>query len=319
MVRRWLCPAAILLALAASGSAAVPRPPARAGDTATQPLFSARAELVVLHVTVKDARGAYVSGLPATAFRVLDDSRPQPVQFFTAQDAPATIGLIVDSSGSMQPNRARVLAAAAAFTETSNPGDEIFALAFNERVWHALPARAPFTSDAATLHDALDRIIAASGRTALYDAVAAGLDYLARGTRERQVMVIVSDGGDNASRTTLDDLVARMQASNVLVYTVAIVDPVGREANPRILRRLAQESGGEAFEPRDPGRVIDVLRHIARDIRTSYTLAYAPREAGPQPTFRRIRVIVSAPDGRRVVVRTRTGYLSAAVAKGGAP
>jgi Ca-activated chloride channel family protein len=275
-----------------------------------RPLYSTESDLVVIHATIKDRRGAYVTGLTQDAFAVLEDGRPQEVQLFTSQDTPVTVGLLIDSSGSMQPIREQVIAAAAAFAEASHPNDELFALAFNDNVTAALPPTAPFTSDVTLLRDALTRTIRTRGRTALYDAVRSGLDYLGGGIHDRRVLVGVSDGGDNASHTTFDEVITRTQASNVVIYTVALVDPEDRDANPRLLRRIAQMSGGEAFVPDDADEITEVLQHIARDIRHTYTLGYVSTNSVRDGAFRRLRVGVQAPDRRRLVVRTRGGYLA---------
>jgi Ca-activated chloride channel family protein len=210
----------------------------------------------------------------------------------------------------MQPNRDRVIAAAAAFAESSHPSDELFALAFNDSVRAALPPTAPFTSDVAVLQDALTKTIRAYGRTALFDAIAAGLDYLGRGRHERRVLVIVSDGGDNASQATFEEVVTKTQASNAVIYTVALMDPVERDANPGLLRRIARANGGEAFAPRKADDIHEVLQHIARDIRHTYTLGYVSTNSARDGALRQIRLIVQSPDRRRLVVRTRSGYLA---------
>lgn len=290
--------------------AARSRTPQSPDAVGRQPLFSTQSDLVVLHVSIKDKKGAYVSDLTQDAFGVLEDKRPQPIRFFLSQDAPVTVGLLLDSSGSMQPNRQSVIAAATAFAEMSNPQDEMFALGFNDDVSSMLPRTAPFTGDANTLRHALANTIAMRGRTALYDALSGGLDYLARGTHERKVLVVVSDGGDNASRATASEILRRTQASNVVVYTVGLLDELEREANPKILKQIAGATGGAAFEPHDVRDVTDVLRHIARDIRHSYTIGYVPTNPDYDGTFRGIRVIVRPPAGRQVVVRTRAGYLA---------
>ena len=275
-----------------------------------RPVFSTESDLVVLHATIKDRSGAYVTGLTRDAFAILEDGRPQTPQLFTSEDAPVTVGLLIDSSGSMQPNRDRVIAAATTFAEASHAGDELFALAFNDSVSAVLPPTAPFTSDVAVLQDALKNTIRAYGRTALFDAIAAGLEYLGRGSHERRVLVIVSDGGDNASQTTLDEVVTRTQASNAVIYTVALADPVDRDANPALLGRIAQANGGEAFAPKNVEDITEVLQHIARDIRHTYTIGYVSTNTVRDGAFRQIRLIVHSPDRRRLAVRTRVGYLA---------
>jgi VWFA-related protein len=275
-----------------------------------EPVFKADSELVVLHVTVKDRRGAYVSGLPQEAFSVVEDGRPQAVRFFTDTDTPVTVGLLVDSSASMHPIRHVVIAGATSFAEASHPRDEIFALAFNEDVYPVLPPTSPFTNDGATLRAALERSITARGRTALYDAISTGLDYLARGTRERKVLVLLSDGADNASRATREESVRKALASNAVIHTIALVAPGDHDANPGLLKDLARESGGESFRPDAPREIADALGTIARDIRHTYTVGYTPTNTARDGAFRRVRVVVSAPSGRPLVVRSRAGYLA---------
>lgn len=280
------------------------------GEAQERSQFSAGVELVVLHVTVTDTRGAYVGGLARDTFSVLEDGRPQTIRLFTDQDAPVTVGLLIDSSASMQAIRERVISAATAFAEASNRQDEMFALAFNEEVRGVLPQSAPFTSDIGVLREALNRNITARGRTGLYDAISEGLEYLGLGRHERKVLVLVSDGADNASRTTLSEVLVKTQASNARIYTVALADPVERDANPKRLKQIALASGGEAFSPESAGQVAEVLRHIAVDIRNAYTIGYVPTRSARDGAFRRVRVVVESPGRRPVVIRTRGGYVA---------
>jgi VWFA-related protein len=302
---------ALVLSAATADVAVVLSRPGLAVQAPEQALFSARSELVVLHVTVKDRRGGYVAGLPAEAFAVLEDDQPQQIQFFAMQDAPVTVGLIIDSSGSMLPVRDRVIAAAGTFADTSNRDDEIFALAFNEYVRAALPPEAPFTGDPAALRTALAQAISARGRTALYDAIMAGLQYVAKGTLPRNVLVVLSDGADNASVATLDQVLRQSQLANAVIYTIALIDPVEPDANPRRLKQLANATGGEAFEPRNISQVGEALQRVAHDIRNSYTIGYVPVDSARDGRFRRIRVVVNAPGQRGLSIRTRQGYVMA--------
>jgi VWFA-related protein len=285
--------------------------PARVTPLGQQtPTFSANSELVVLHVTVRDRKGAYVSGLPQEAFNVVEDGQAQTVRFFTDTDLPATIGLLIDSSGSMYQHRSRVISAAAAFAQASHPQDEIFALAFNENVYTVLPGTAPFTNDSNILRDSLERTIGTRGRTALYDGIAGGVDYLARGSRERKVLILLSDGGDNASRSTRDEAVQKAQASNAVLYTIGLIEDGSRDANPALLKELSQASGGESFRPKTPAAIADALHRIATDIRHTYTIGYASTNTARDGGFRSVRVVVTAPPGRPLVIRSRTGYLA---------
>jgi VWFA-related protein len=272
-------------------------------------VYSTSSDLVVLHVVVEDRKGAPVPDLPGNAFTVLEDDRPQAIRFFGKQDMPVTAGLLIDNSGSMAAAREGVVAAAGTFVESSNPADEIFALVFNDRVRPALPPDAPFTNDPTAIRAALAKAIAARGSTALHHAVVAGLNYVERGTHQRQVLVLVADGSDNASMTTFDDVRQRIFASRAVIYTIALADPLERQANPKRLKRLAEATGGRPFQPRDTSEVKRAMHQIALDIRTAYSIGYVPANAARDGRFRRIRVIARAPDGRALLVRTRQGYL----------
>jgi Ca-activated chloride channel homolog len=295
----------LCLALAAATLSGVPRAHVHGQET---PTFSANSELVALHVTVRDKKGAYVTGLTQDAFNVIEDGQAQTVRLFTDTDTPATIGLLIDSSGSMHQHRQVTIAGATTFATASHPEDEIFAIAFNESVTPVLPMSTPFTNDGPTLRSALERKVNSRGRTALYDAIAGGIEYLSRGTRERKVLVLLSDGGDNASRTTKDDAVHKAQASNAVIYTIALIESDARDANPDLLKELSLASGGEAYRPRNSGGIADVLGRIARDIRHTYTIGYTPTNTARDGAFRSVRVVVTAPPGRPLVVRSRTGY-----------
>lgn len=297
---RRLCLPAAVAALGLAG--------ASLGFAQQSPTFSARSELVVLHVLVKDGHGAYVSGLTAGDFRVFEEKQPQPIRFFLGEDAPVTVGLVIDSSGSMRGVRDRVITASAAFVNSSNPRDEVFALAFDDDVRGVLPESAPFTNDPGLLRQTLADVFRPGGRTALYDAIDRGLRYVLRGTRERQVLVVVSDGGDNASHAGFAGTLMSTQASNTAIYTVALADPLDPESDSGRLAKFAATSGGTAFEPQDVAGVERALQQISNDIRHSYTIGYEPSSAHRHPGFHRLRVDVRMPDGRSLQARTREGY-----------
>jgi Ca-activated chloride channel family protein len=269
--------------------------------------FSAEANLVVLNVRVTDRDGRHVPNLPREAFTVFEDGRPQPVAVFAREDAPVTVGLVIDSSISMWAIRDRLVAGATAFAAAGHADNELFAVAFNDRRWPALAPSAPFTGDPAVLNAGLTRVVQPRGRTALFDAIQAGLDYAARGTHTRRALVLLSDGGDNASATTFDEVIEKTLASNTVIYGVALVDPVDRSARPEILRRLARATGGEAFTPTGADDVRSALHQVAEDIRRSYTLGYVPA-ASAAGTYHSLDVAVSREGGRGDRVRTREGY-----------
>jgi VWFA-related protein len=276
-----------------------------------QPLFKSGSELVVLHVQVTD-HGQYVPDLTRDAFHLYDEDRPQTPKFFLTEDAPVTIGLVIDSSGSMARARERVIAASTEFVKSSNPQDEIFAVVFNDEVRKAI-GDGSFVKDSVVLGGALARAFQPEGQTALYDAVIEGLDYASRGSQDRRVLVVLSDGGDNASKATLKDVVTRVQQSNTVIYTVALDDPFDSDSNPRKLKQLAEMSGGQSLKADSIMEVHDVFQKIARDIRHMYTIGFEPTNTSYHAGFHKLRVDARMPDGRKLSVRSRPGYLKAHV------
>jgi VWFA-related protein len=278
--------------------------------------FATESELVVLHVAVRDRKGGYVGGLGQDAFRVTENDRPQEISFFNNQDAPVTVGLLIDSSGSMAPNRDNVIASSLAFTRAMNPQDEFFVIGFNEELHTPLPPDKPFTHSEPILRVALIQAIKARGRTAIYDAVTSGLEYVHKGGFERQVLIVVSDGGDNASVATREQVIANAQASNAVIYTIALVDPLDPGADPGFLRQLSDATGGVAFRPKTPRDIEGMLQHVARDIRNVYTLGYVPPDAPTiarrerRDDLRRVAVDARLPSGQKLAVRTRRAYLA---------
>ena len=298
-VRVFLCVLALVVVSA----------PSLRGTAQDEARFAGATHLVVVHVSVTDRDGGYRAGLPKEAFTILEDGVPQQVSFFSNEEMPATVGVLVDSSISMWSIRDRVVSASAEFAHAGNPEDEMFALAFNDQIRSALPPEAPFTSDVETLRAALGAVVTGRGRTALFDAISEGISYGARGTHPRKVLVLLSDGGDNASKTTLESVLTKTQTSNVIIYTVALFDPTAPEANPKLLERLAATTGGLAVKPDGSRGIPDALQRISREIRQSYVLGYTPSRQ-PDGAFRRVQVVVNPPDRRRVIVRARQGYLA---------
>lgn len=271
--------------------------------------FSAHSDLVVLNVAVTDSRGAFVSGLPQEAFKVLDEGQPQKIAFFAEQDAPATIGLLIDASGSMLENRDRVIAGVTEFAKASHPDDEFLPLVFNEQVTSVL-SQGQFTSDPMELRDLLTASLEARGRTAFHDALAEAVEKVGHGRYERKVLIVLSDGGDNASKLSMTEAFDKVLASNVVIYTIALVDPLALDKNPKALRRLADGTGGLAFEPANVSLVSRAFQSIAHDIRSRYTVAYAPPDSAIQGHVRHVRVVIESPGRTGLKIRTRTGYIA---------
>jgi len=281
-----------------------------------RPTFKASSELAVLHVTVRDRGGRYITGLTRDAFTVIDDGRPQTLEMFSADEVPASVGFLIDNSNSMRPNRERVIASSVAFTRNSHPEDEIFVLTFNETVRHAWGPSVVSEMEPAAFAHAMSTAIVARGMTAIYDGIAAGLSRLERARHTRQVLIAVSDGGDNASKVTLDEVLKRVHESDATVYTVALVDPLIRDgSNPKLLRRLARSTGGESYHPRRDAEISEAFQDIALDIRNAYTIAYTPTKGTNDPgqgRRRTVRVYVRPQNGRVLRVHTRDGYFEKA-------
>jgi len=270
------------------------------------PILSVRTDLVTLPVTVVDRHGALVAALRREHFTVYDNGERQTIQFFTNEDLPATIGLVIDSSGSMRSHREEVTAAAAAFAAISHPLGEFFTVNFNEAVWLGLPPALPFTEDTGQLHAAVSAA-PARGMTALYDAVDRALDHLQHGSRDRKALIVVSDGGDNASSRTLEAVVELARRTNAVIYSVTVFDPDNRDARPQVLKTLARETGGRAFTLRGGEGVTGSFAQIAREIRSGYTIGFVPADTSGDG-FRPLRVVADAGDDRQLIVRTRAGY-----------
>lgn len=304
---RLLCAAALLSVPLVAAAQRLDAPARPAPDA---PLFRSESELVVTHVTVRDGSGSYVRGLPPSAFQLSENGHARDISLFATQDEPATIGLIIDVSGSMAANLARLAYTASRFADTGNAEDEVFAIVVGDAPRPVLPADAPFTSDPHTLRAAIARAQHPGGLTALYDAVSDGLAYLERGTHARRVLVVVSDGIDNASRITFDRAMQRAMASNAVIYAVGLVDPISRVRDPGHLKQLARATGGEAFFPPNNQAVVGALETVAQEIRQAYTLGFVPDASPHDGTHHRLKVSVTGPDGRRLQVRTRETYLA---------
>jgi VWFA-related protein len=264
----------------------------------------------VLHPTVRDANGGFVPDLREGNFEIYEDGVRQVIGLFQHEDIPVTVGLVVDHSGSMRPKLDYVIAAARAFVHSSSPQDEMFVINFNEKVTLGLPAAMRFTNRPDLLAQAISSS-PATGQTALYDAIAQAQERLQAGSRDKKVLIVVSDGGDNASTHTLQDVLKTAGQSTALIYTIGIFDANDADRNPGVLRRLARATGGEAFFPEQLEEAVDICDAIARDIRHQYTLGYVSTNTALSGRYRSIRVVAHAPDNKgKLIVRTRSGYIA---------
>lgn len=270
--------------------------------------LSVRTELVALPVTVTDPRGRRVTGLTRDNFRIYEDGRSQPVSVFHHGDGPVTLGLIVDHSASMRPNFAAVIGALSAFARVRHADDEMFVVDFNDRVTLPLVDGKPFTNNAGALRLAL-LAVPPDGKTALYDAVMEGLKHLKLGRWDKRTLIVVSDGGDNASQHTYSHVETLARQSDAVIYSIGLLGD-SYEEEPKLLKRLSRDTGGVAYFPRAASDVADVLNQIVGDLREQYTLGFVPEARRNGPAFRKLEVIASAPGLGRLRVRTRSGYLS---------
>jgi VWFA-related protein len=270
--------------------------------------ISVNVHLVVLNASVRDAKGRVVPELREQDFQVYEDGVRQDIRLFLHEDIPVTVGLVVDHSGSMRPKLQHVIAAVRTFVQSSSPEDEMFVVNFNEKVTLGLPDAIPLSNHPEELARAISST-PATGKTALYDAIAAARGRLLAGSRDKKVLIVISDGGDNASSHSLVDVLKMAEQSGVLVYTIGIFDPEDEDRNPAVLRRLAGETGGEAFFPGDLDEVVTVCERIARDIRNQYTIGYVSSNASQSEAWRAIKVIAAGEGKSKLVVRTRSGYV----------
>lgn len=278
-------------------------------------VIRSEADLVVLPVTVTDRHGHFVAGLKQEDFHVYTDGKPQAIRLFMHDDAPVTAGLVIDCSGSMKENRAEVAEAAKDFLASSNPQDQIFVVNFNETAHLGLPTDLPFTSDVSQLVSAVETG-PSKGLTALYDAVALGLRHLALGANQKKALIIVSDGGDDASYLNFKKTLAAVQHSSTVIYSIGIVASDQANVDPGALKKMAKETGGQSYFPKSTEQLPGISQQIARDLREQYTIAFLPDQAARKGGFRKIRVTVKAPGHGGLKVRTRLGYLAGGSAEG---
>jgi Ca-activated chloride channel homolog len=262
-----------------------------------------------LHASVHDRIGRVASDLREENFEVYEDGVRQSIRLFRHEDVPITVGLVVDHSGSMRQKLGDVIAAARAFVRASNQEDQMFVVNFNENVTLGLPRGIRFINHVDELESAISNS-PATGRTALYDAVIEAGEQLQAGSRDKKVLLVISGGGDNASAHSLADVLNMAGRSGALVYTIGIFDEDDADRNPRVLRRLARATGGEAFFPTQRNGMEAICERIARDIRSQYTIGYVSGNATQAGAYRSIRVDVRALGYGKLSVRTRSGYMA---------
>ena len=272
--------------------------------------ISVDVDLVVFNVTVLDGNRRPVPGLTADSFHIYEDGREQRIRIFQPEDTPATVGLVIDNSGSMSNKRRDVVTAALEFIGASQHDDEMFIVDFNRKPWLGLPDSMPFTNNVSELRSALLQT-RTEGTTALYDALELSLNHLKDGTRQRKALVLLSDGGDNASVVKLDDVLRMAQQSSATIYCIGIYDPFAKDKNPSVLKKIAKVTGGESYFPTTSSDLHEVWPRIAGAIRGQYTIGYVSTNPVRDGSYRSVKITASNKRGKALEVRSRPGYLAA--------
>jgi VWFA-related protein len=296
----------IFLAIVTAAILAAQTPPPAQDETAN---FTLDTKLVALYVSVIDKNGKMVTNLQQSAFKVFEDNVEQPLKIFNREDVPVSMGIIIDNSGSMREKRPKVAAAALELVKESNPQDEVFIVDFNDVAY----LDAPFTNNIKKLEQVLDKIDTRGG-TAMRDAISMSIDYAKEsGKKNKKVLLVITDGNDNTSNETLEQLERKARQSEVLIYCIGLLndeEPREARAAKRALNDLATASGGLSYYPKSLSEVETITPQIAHEIRNQYILAYSPTNQALDGKFRSIRVTVKAPGNP--TVRTRNGYFATA-------
>lgn len=269
-----------------------------------------KTDLVTLTLTVTDLYGRYVSGLTKKAFSVKDNDEDQDITFFSDSDAPVSVGILFDVSGSMSGDKIqKARKALEKFIATSHPSDEYFLIAFNSRAQLLLDR----TRDGEAVLRKLT-LVEPKQNTALYDAVYLGIDKVTRGAHQKRALIVISDGQDNASRYNFNEVRRLMKESDVVTYAVGILG--GGDASSQVgmqgqafLDELTSVSGGKAFYPESDVEMDEIFERIALELRHQYSIGYTPKDFQPDGKWRKVKVRVKPPRGLpRLTVRSRDGY-----------
>jgi VWFA-related protein len=268
-------------------------------------IFKKEVDEVTLHATVVDDRNRLITNLAKGDFNVFEDGKPQKITSFRNEDIPVALGIVIDNSGSMREKRPQVNAAALNLVRSSNPQDKVFVVNFNEEYF----LDQDYTGSIPKLKDALERIESRGG-TALYDAVVASADHLKKsGSLEKKVLLVVTDGEDNASRESLEQALRRLQEQNgPTIYTIGLLSEEHGKRARRALREMAEDTGGVAFFPNNLNEVEAITQQIAHDIRNQYTIGYKPTTPQSAGGYRTVKVEAAAKGYKKLQVRTRSGY-----------
>lgn len=274
-------------------------------------------DLVVVHASVYDKSGHFVGGLKKENFTLFEDGVVQSIASFNQEDVPVSLGILIDTSGSMRSKIDMVGRAALEFIRASNPDDEVFLIGFNDEV----ELLEDYTNDIDLITDSLDNIIVTGG-TALYDAVYLGIQKAAKGVKPKKAIVVISDGEDRDSYYKLEELVSKVQEEDAQVYSIGFVNPTpdkglfGRwsksvpEKAREAMQKISEETGGKAFFPEKIGEMSSIVSSIAHELRNQYSIGFVSSNPSRDGSWRRLKVVLDRKDASGYHVRSRAGYFA---------
>jgi Ca-activated chloride channel homolog len=267
--------------------------------------LSVNVDLVELHVAVVDSVGRPIGGLVKEHFKVKENNILQPITVFKHEDLPVSLGLVVDNSRSIEPRKARLDAAALSFIEKSNPEDETFIVHFDSNV----RLSRNFTHDRFSLRSDLSSA-KPYGETALYDALLLALDTMNEARYSKKALLVITDGIDNTSKSTLQQVVARASREDVMIFPVGLLSKSGGLKAEDSLISIAEATGGRAYFPQTVEEARIMIDLIAKDLREQYTIAYLPTNVLRDGRWRSVRVELAAPKGypKDLQLTYRQGY-----------
>jgi Ca-activated chloride channel family protein len=265
-------------------------------------------ELVLVPVTVTDESNRIVTGLDQQNFQLYEDKRPRPIKHFWSEDAPVSVGIVLDVSGSMRTKIDRARDAVMALLKASNPQDEFFLTTFADK-----PALLhDFTFDVEEIEAQLLTMVP-KGRTSLLDAIAMAVNNMKSARYQRRALVIISDGGDNRSRYTEKEIKSMIKEQDVLVYSMGVFDSElqtsEEQLGPELLAQISSVTGASSYTLDNPEDLLVTAEHIASELRNQYVLAYSPDACRRDGKWRKITVKLALPKGLpHLSVQARTGY-----------
>jgi Ca-activated chloride channel family protein len=292
-------------------------PPETGGEKQKGYTIGVSVDLVVIHTAVHDKAGRFVDGLKKEDFKLFEDGAEQTITSFSQEDVPVSLGVLIDLSGSMRNKIDLVTKAALAFVRASNPEDQVFLIGFNDEV----ELLQDYTNDIDEIEEALDNTIVTGG-TAVYDAIYLGVQKAQGGVKPKKSIVVISDGEDRDSYYKLDELISKVQESDVQVFTVGYLNPApdkglfGRwSKSPQqkareALQRIAEETGGKSYFPQKIADLPNIVSEIAHELRNQYSIGYVSSNTARDGSYRRVRVTSASNSKAGYQVRHRRGYFA---------